>query len=86
MQSECFEHAMHGDKSLVISAPTGCGKTVVLEMAIVRLLMQHDQSDQTRIGKIVYGPLWIPAGSDVIMLPIMGIGDRGHRYVLVISL
>ena len=57
MQSECFQHAVHSEKSLVISAPTGCGKTVVLEMAIVHLMMQRDQSGDSKMGKIVYGLL-----------------------------
>ena len=36
----------------MVSAPTGCGKTVVLEMAIIRLLTEQRGNDAGR--KIVY--------------------------------
>ena len=37
MQSQCFDVAYGSDRSMVVSAPTGSGKTVVLEMALARL-------------------------------------------------
>ena len=37
VQSACFDHAHGSDRSLVVAAPTGSGKTAVLEMALVRL-------------------------------------------------
>lgn len=39
MQSKCFETIYHGDSNFVLAAPTGCGKTVIMELAICRLLM-----------------------------------------------
>jgi len=41
MQSICFPIAMHSDSNMVISAPTGCGKTVVAEMAIIRSILKR---------------------------------------------
>ncbi|OHT04857.1 DEAD/DEAH box helicase family protein [Tritrichomonas foetus] len=38
VQSECFEVAFESDSNLVISAPTGCGKTVIAELAILHAL------------------------------------------------
>lgn len=44
---------MYTDSSLVVSAPTGSGKTVIFELAIIRLLMQSSIDMIT--GKIIYG-------------------------------
>lgn len=44
---------MYTDSPLVTSAPTGSGKTVIFELAIVRLLMQSSGNMTT--GKIIYG-------------------------------
>ena len=41
MQSELFAAAWGSDNSLAVSAPTGSGKTVVFELAIMRLLSAH---------------------------------------------
>jgi ATP-dependent DNA helicase HFM1/MER3 len=38
MQSELFAAAWGSDASLAVSAPTGSGKTVVFELALLRLL------------------------------------------------
>ena len=38
IQSKCFHSAYSSDDNLVLSAPTGSGKTVVMELAICRLL------------------------------------------------
>lgn len=37
VQSRCFEHAYQTNDNLVVSAPTGSGKTAILELAICRL-------------------------------------------------
>ena len=47
---------MYSDSHLVTSAPTGSGKTVIFELAIVRVLMQ--MSDSIHSLKIVYGTMW----------------------------
>ncbi|KAJ5934986.1 hypothetical protein N7466_004533 [Penicillium verhagenii] len=38
VQSRCFEPAYNSDSNLVLSSPTGSGKTVIMELAICRLL------------------------------------------------
>ncbi|KAK0054154.1 ATP-dependent DNA helicase HFM1 [Biomphalaria pfeifferi] len=40
------------NNSIVVSAPTGSGKTVVFELALIRLLMKTD--DSVSSGKIIY--------------------------------
>ncbi|KAH6918431.1 Sec63 Brl domain-containing protein [Coprinopsis sp. MPI-PUGE-AT-0042] len=40
IQSVCFDDLMHTDENLVISAPTGSGKTVLFELAMIKLQMQ----------------------------------------------
>ncbi|KAK1269119.1 hypothetical protein QJS04_geneDACA005068 [Acorus gramineus] len=45
LQSECFSGCFHSDMNMVISAPTGSGKTVLFELCILRLLtrfLSHD--------------------------------------------
>ena len=48
VQSKCFDTIYHSDDNLVISAPTASGKTVLLELAICRLVSGY-QSDQYKI-------------------------------------
>ncbi|KAJ3213982.1 Sec63 [Dinochytrium kinnereticum] len=48
MQSRCFDIAYGSVKNLVVSAPTGSGKTCVMEMAIARMLTQED-GDQAKV-------------------------------------
>ena len=38
VQSECYDAAYCSDVNMVVAAPTGCGKTGVMELAILRLL------------------------------------------------
>lgn len=38
LQSECFPVCFHSNANMVISAPTGSGKTVIFELCILRLL------------------------------------------------
>ncbi|KAK7411205.1 hypothetical protein VNO78_02637 [Psophocarpus tetragonolobus] len=38
LQSECFPICFHSDVNMIISAPTGSGKTVLFELCILRLL------------------------------------------------
>ncbi|KAG8907978.1 Sec63 [Tulasnella sp. 403] len=39
IQSQCYDTAVNGEENMVISAPTGSGKTVLFELAIIHLLM-----------------------------------------------
>lgn len=48
IQSKCFPTAYKSDNNLVVSAPTGGGKTAILEMAICRLIHGF-QIDQYKI-------------------------------------
>ncbi|KAF8350588.1 hypothetical protein F5887DRAFT_939993 [Amanita rubescens] len=52
VQSSCFDNVYHSDENLVISAPTGSGKTVLFELAILRIL--HQARDSGRVFKCVY--------------------------------
>ncbi|KAH3687866.1 hypothetical protein WICPIJ_001159 [Wickerhamomyces pijperi] len=49
MQSKCFENIYHQDHNCVISSPTGSGKTVLFELAILRLLNTHGNVDNIKI-------------------------------------
>ena len=48
VQSRCYPTAYQSDDNLVVSAPTGGGKTAVLEMAICRLVAES-KTDQYKI-------------------------------------
>ena len=49
VQSKCFDSVYKGNDNLVLTAPTGSGKTAILELAICRL-MAHTPSEY----KVVY--------------------------------
>ena len=44
MQSLMFHRIMDTDTNVMLSAPTGCGKTVIAELAIVNSIMKNDVS------------------------------------------
>lgn len=48
-----FNDVLYSDTPLVTSAPTGSGKTVLFELAIVRLLIQMNHNPSG--VKIIYG-------------------------------
>lgn len=50
VQSKCFQAIYNTDNNFVLSAPTGSGKTAVLELAICRLVSQLKDRD----FKIIY--------------------------------
>ncbi|GAA5999340.1 DNA helicase [Rhodotorula paludigena] len=50
VQSVCFDTVFHKDENVVISAPTGAGKTVLFELAIIRLFTKSPSSD----AKVLY--------------------------------
>ncbi|KAJ7137709.1 P-loop containing nucleoside triphosphate hydrolase protein [Mycena epipterygia] len=47
VQSSCFDTVFQGDENMVISAPTGSGKTVLFELAVIRMLMQAKDSGKS---------------------------------------
>ncbi|KAG2226925.1 hypothetical protein INT45_010204 [Circinella minor] len=56
MQSACMDYALYDATSFVISAPTGAGKTAVIEMAILRAFMDSKEftgdTDYTTLDSI----------------------------------
>ena len=50
VQSKCFAAVYKSNDNVVVSAPTGCGKTAVLELAICKVVESH----RTGEFKIVY--------------------------------
>ncbi|XP_045541613.1 probable ATP-dependent DNA helicase HFM1 [Papilio machaon] len=54
VQTKVIEDALYSDKSLVVCAPTGSGKTVIFEMAIVQLLMEIEDKNIDEDFKIIY--------------------------------
>ncbi len=40
MQSECVDCLLCSSKSMLVSAPTGSGKTLLLELSVIRLIRQ----------------------------------------------
>ncbi|XP_037932472.1 probable ATP-dependent DNA helicase HFM1 [Teleopsis dalmanni] len=51
MQQKCINDLLNSENSIVLSAPTGSGKTVAFELAIIRLL--HQQSQQIKFGESI---------------------------------
>jgi ATP-dependent DNA helicase HFM1/MER3 len=47
----------YSDSPLVVCAPTGAGKTVIFELAIIRTLMKINQSLESFNFKVVYSKL-----------------------------
>ena len=50
MQSTCFDTIYHSSANIVISAPTGAGKTVLFELAMLRLFSDPVNTS----SKVVY--------------------------------
>ena len=50
VQSKCFESIYRSNMNLVLSAPTGSGKTVIFELAICRLVTSFDTNNY----KVIY--------------------------------
>lgn len=42
VQSRAFDAVYHSDANVALAAPTGCGKTTIFELGILRLLLQRD--------------------------------------------
>uniref|UniRef100_A0A3Q2Z9M2 DNA 3'-5' helicase n=1 Tax=Hippocampus comes TaxID=109280 RepID=A0A3Q2Z9M2_HIPCM len=55
VQSKALDDILYTDKNFVACAPTGSGKTVLFELAIIHLLMET--SEPWRGVKIVYAPI-----------------------------
>ncbi|KAG9128506.1 Sec63 [Ceratobasidium sp. 392] len=66
MQSQCFTTAMDTNSNMVISAPTGAGKTVLFELAMIKLL-QSTKDTSNYAYKCVY------------MAPTKAICSERHR-------
>lgn len=57
VQSACFDVAHGSNRSLVVCAPTGSGKTGVLELAMARLWSPHAASPSSRRLAVYMAPL-----------------------------
>lgn len=57
VQSKVFDEVMYTDRPMVVCAPTGSGKTVIFELAIIRQLM-NSEGEPSR-AKVVYSKLGI---------------------------
>ncbi|XP_064459339.1 probable ATP-dependent DNA helicase HFM1 [Ornithodoros turicata] len=54
VQSEVFDDVMNSDSSLVVAAPTGSGKTVIFELALIRLLMRKSFQEIDRSSRAIH--------------------------------
>ncbi|KAG7092807.1 hypothetical protein E1B28_009123 [Marasmius oreades] len=52
VQSSCFDDLLHSSENLVVSAPTGSGKTALFELSIIKMLKQANEEGQK--SKCVY--------------------------------
>ena len=55
VQSKVFDEVMYTDRPMVLCAPTGSGKTVIFELAIIRQLMNG--GGEPSKAKVVYSKL-----------------------------
>ncbi|CAE6451269.1 unnamed protein product [Rhizoctonia solani] len=56
MQSQCFDTAVNTDSNMVISAPTGAGKTVLFELSVIRLLQAENKVPQSAYKCVYMAP------------------------------
>lgn len=54
VQSRVFSAVFLHDGSIAVAAPTGTGKTLIFELAVVRALLQRESSEGDRNTKFVY--------------------------------
>eukprot|EP00759_Apiculatamorpha_spiralis_P036202 PhF_6_TR36499/c0_g1_i1/m.53673/K15271/HFM1, MER3; ATP-dependent DNA helicase HFM1/MER3 len=54
IQSACFHTLLYTDINMVIAAPTGSGKTLLMELALVRLFAPRLVNSSVQTGKAVY--------------------------------
>ncbi|CAE6450387.1 unnamed protein product [Rhizoctonia solani] len=56
MQSQCFDTAVNTNSNMVISAPTGAGKTVLFELSVIRLLQSESNASQATYKCVYMAP------------------------------
>jgi len=54
IQSQIFHALYHTDVNVLVGAPTGSGKTITSEIAVLRMLNNHRASGTRDRGKVVY--------------------------------
>nr|XP_015837991.1 PREDICTED: probable ATP-dependent DNA helicase HFM1 isoform X3 [Tribolium castaneum] len=59
IQSKLIDDAFYTDQSIVVSAPTGSGKTAIFELAIVRLLIASESSQKFKIVYSTFDPHFV---------------------------
>ena len=52
IQSKCYYDVMDSDCNIIVSAPTGSGKTGILELAVVKMI--KDKANGSQMAKAVY--------------------------------
>ena len=57
LHCSCVYKVMYSDRPLVVSAPTGSGKTTVFELAIVRVLMQLGDRGASNVKMVYVAPI-----------------------------
>ncbi|GAA57299.1 probable ATP-dependent DNA helicase HFM1, partial [Clonorchis sinensis] len=50
----CYEKIFYSSRSLVVSAPTGCGKTVIFELNLIKYLIDCEKATTASASCVVY--------------------------------
>lgn len=82
LQSECFPVCFHSDANMVVSAPTGSGKTVLFELCILRLLSRFVSEE----SKFVHVKGVLKTVSLLCMMPIKGARHLFYHHEIMRSL
>eukprot|EP00106_Octopus_bimaculoides_P001678 XP_014769120.1 PREDICTED: probable ATP-dependent DNA helicase HFM1 [Octopus bimaculoides] len=56
-QSKIVDDALYTDNSIVVCAPTGAGKTVVFELAIVRIIIKAEEMNNYNFKAVYMAPI-----------------------------
>ncbi|KAK9831896.1 hypothetical protein WJX81_006765 [Elliptochloris bilobata] len=87
VQSEAFSLAFSSDSNLVVAAPTGSGKTGVMELAILRLVArQIDRQGQLRVRRGAFKAVYLAPTRALVQERVRDWQERlGSRLGLSVS-